>query len=100
MMNCKQGDLAIVLPGIHPKHAHKVGTLVRCEAPKYDEIRSLPGWIVDPPLGEDFWDGFLITGSWVLDKRLKPIRDPGDDARDETLEWLPVPSINKTQETT
>jgi hypothetical protein len=26
------------------------------------------------------------------DKWLKPIRDPGEDARDETLEWLPVPS--------
>lgn len=28
-------------------------------------------------------------------KNLKPLRDPGDDAKDETLEWLPVPSKEK-----
>ena len=29
---------------------------------------------------------------YAKDSQLRPIRDPGDDARDETLEWLPVPS--------
>lgn len=26
------------------------------------------------------------------DKALQPLIDPGDGARDETLEWLPVPT--------
>lgn len=29
------------------------------------------------------------------DANLRPIRDPGDDAQDETLSWLKVPSGNE-----
>lgn len=29
---------------------------------------------------------------FIGDDYLRPIRDPGDDARDESLSWLPVPS--------
>ena len=27
---------------------------------------------------------------------LRPFRDPGDDAQDETMGWLPVPSLEVT----
>jgi hypothetical protein len=32
---------------------------------------------------------------YAMDSILRPIRDPGDDAQDETLSWLPVPSTEK-----
>lgn len=32
------------------------------------------------------------TMIWMDDYDLRPIIDPGDDATDETLTWLPVPS--------
>ena len=35
--------------------------------------------------------GRLINVGLVADVNLRPIRDPGDDAQDETLSWLPVP---------
>ena len=36
------------------------------------------------------WGGFYKKEAF--DKNLRPIRDPGDDAQDETLKWLDVPS--------
>ena len=35
--------------------------------------------------------GRLINVGMVSDVNLRPIRDPGDDAQDESLSWLPVP---------
>lgn len=32
-----------------------------------------------------------VATGFAADHALRPIRDPGDDARDETLEWLDVP---------
>lgn len=32
---------------------------------------------------------------FIGDDYLRPIRDPGEDARDETLDWLPVPTAIK-----
>lgn len=29
------------------------------------------------------------------DSYIRPLRDPGEDAQDETLSWLPVPSTEK-----
>lgn len=28
----------------------------------------------------------------AIDEYIRPLRDPGEDARDESLSWLPVPS--------
>ncbi len=42
--------------------------------------------------------GDRLTKFGVMpDHALRPIRDPGDDATDETLQWLPVPSKEVTR---
>jgi hypothetical protein len=49
-------------------------------------------------LHHDVWKTDAFYGpngdpyGFVLDFQLRPIRDPGDDAQDETLDWLPVPT--------
>ncbi len=83
-MNCKQGDLALIISATHaPQHIGKVVTCVRLHT-----IDGIDYWEIartlDNPGGIPYWA--------VADRRLRPISDPGDDARDETLEWLPVPS--------
>lgn len=71
-MNCKPGDLAIYVGSLYS------GMIFKVVAPYCDKT-----WVVDPmPKG-------LIA---IADKNLRPIRDPGDDATDETLTCLPVPS--------
>lgn len=80
-MNCKQGDLAVIVKCVGGKSQERnIGHICRCvkavRAPWGD-----PGWLIDPPapLGQT-----LCT-----DGSLRPIRDPGDDARDEMLRPLP-----------
>jgi hypothetical protein len=83
-MNCKQGDLAIVVSfATHPEHN---GKIVRCV--RYKPYQSIDAWVIDPPLESRF----PHSSDWAADRALRPIRDPGDDARDETLDWLPVPT--------
>lgn len=83
-MNCKLGDLAIVISC--KQDASHIGKIVRCIEFTNDINTGEPGWIVEPKLGK--WRG-------VKDASLKPIGNPSDDASDETLEWLPVPSKEK-----
>lgn len=90
-MNCKQGDLAIVVRS----SAGNEGKIVRC----LRLIKSIiwvdvdgkgsrhPTWEIDVLLPD--WSG--IFTNYICDYQLRPIRDPGDDAVDETLIWLPVP---------
>lgn len=88
-MNCKPGDLAFVVKSV----VGNEGKIVRClrllteaEA-RRENWRRRPMWEVD---------GLLLDTDGCLEPRaaddcLRPIRDPGDDARDEALNWLPVP---------
>jgi hypothetical protein len=88
-MNCKPGDVCIVLgaPDDVPLAHEHTDKLIR--------VTKSQIWC-----GEIFWEYegkrlFLEDGREVeafMDKYLRPIRDPGKDARDETLEWLQVPS--------
>lgn len=83
-MNCKPGDLALVVRSILGNE----GKVVRCI--RWSE--KWPGvWVIDRPIG--LLDGCAV--SYAPDWMLRPIRDPGDDAQDETLSWLPVPSTEK-----
>ncbi len=98
-MNCEEGELARVVKG-----KLSYGRIVRClRLATGDEIavarcgqklvmqNNCPTWIIDGYVcmkaenGKNFWVSFCA------DHNLRPIRDPGDDARDETLDWLPVP---------
>lgn len=90
-MNCKPGDLAVVTRGMS---AGKFCTCLRLvtheEAMKLGYRTDLDGpmWLTDT-MFVSTWGDFdeLMFDDW-----LRPIRDPGDDATDETLEWLPVPT--------
>lgn len=90
-MNCKQGDLAIVVNSL----CGNEGKIVRClrllPAHRWEfpdgSIVIKPSWEIDISLPS--FDGSCTTR--VADDRLRPIRDPGDDAVDETLLWKQVP---------
>lgn len=79
-MNCKPGDLAIVIRDCDGHHQGKIVTVV-------DGACRPSHWLTDPKLIDP--SGLLVEAH---DSDLRPIRDPGDDAVDETLLWLPLPT--------
>jgi hypothetical protein len=88
-MNCKPGDLAfIVHAGIYAEPWAE-GLVVRC----IDSFAegSYVCWNIERPLVSPV--GQVFTS--VYDGVLRPIGNPGEDAQDETLHWLPVPSQHK-----
>jgi hypothetical protein len=96
-LNCKVGDLAVVVRSV----AGNEGKIVRCLQfiPSHTFV-SRDGVIYDA----DAWEttpvlmGFDGRPTRAKDSNLRPIRDPGDDARDESLSWLPVPTTTKKPE--
>ncbi len=70
-LNCKQGDLAIVVR-CWPYH-ECVGQIVTCVRP--EEGVWGPGWFVEPRLSNG--------NTCIYDECLRPIRPHGDDERDE-----------------
>lgn len=68
-MNCKQGDLAIVVRRIFSKTDDMIGRIVHCK--EYINIRGVDAWLIDP---------FMHKGHEVVafaDAVLKPLRgDP------------------------
>ena len=85
-MNCKQGDLAVIVRS----YAGNEGKMVECLrlVPEQENPMSEPGpvWLVN----------IELKGAWgdatphIHDDQLRPIRD--QDGQDETLTWLDVPS--------
>lgn len=94
-MNCKPGDLALVVKS----KVGNEGKIVRCirlatpvEADRV-EWWSGPLWHTDVPLlSLRPATNVRREVCFAPDSALRPIRDPGEDATDETLLWLPVPS--------
>lgn len=91
-MNCKPGDLAIVVKST----CGNEGKIVRCLGliGKSHTFRNPDGsldvcgkWQIDRPLKN--YGGVMVL--YANDSALRPIRDPGDDAVDETLLRLPSP---------
>lgn len=90
-MNCKPGDLALCIRG---EHAGKTCEVISRGA-SYRETatgRMLEGWLVSFPAPVQWgkpngWDA--PNEGWYPDEWMTPIRDPGDDARDEMLRPLP-----------
>jgi len=83
-MNCKPGDLAVVVRITDPRAKKHLGRIVRVT--QMLPLGGEPLWWFEPVIDE-----FVLAH----DSSLRPIRDPGDDAQDETLQWLPVPSREK-----
>lgn len=89
-MNCKPGDLAIVVATANAQQREYIGKIVTC-VKVVNTIDGPVGWRTAPFLVNQFTKNSI---AWV-DHHLRPIRDPGDDATDETLQWLPTPSREK-----
>lgn len=81
-MRCRVGDLAIV---VRANYAENVGRIV--ETLSVDESGM---WRVRSESALCTTMGHSMF-AYCPDEWLRPIRDPGDDAQDETLQWLPVP---------
>ena len=92
-MNCKPGDLAVFVRSQLKNH----GVVVRVLRLLTLRERQIAGlghfdfvWETDKEV--DTLRGPMRVAP---DSYVRPIRDPGDDAQDETLQWLPVPSTEK-----
>lgn len=84
-MNCKPGDLAQVFRVTAKEIEWALGRIVRCV--RLELLNGRLGWILEHPLEEP--DPGIWAWCWIADDCLRPIRDPGDDARDEMLRPLP-----------
>ena len=85
-MNCKQGDLAVVVRSL----AGNDGVIVRCIQlmPAGTDDLSVflgPVWKIDKPLVSNWGD----SSPFINDINLRPIRD--NDGEDETLTWAGKP---------
>lgn len=84
-MNCKPGDLAVYIGRVQSLK----GWVFRVVAPGFFPLDPLtPAWVTDPPPPPS--QEYLAIGM-VYDQSLMPLRNPGDDAKDESLSWKPVP---------
>lgn len=88
-MNCKQGDLAVVVKAALPQN---VGLIVKVVS--LDPHWKEPIWILTEKIartGVSLIDGSLTSGiDRCRDACLRPIRD--SDGADETLSWASVPN--------
>ena len=89
-MNCRQGDLAIIVRS----WAGNEGKIVRCVSLSEREFSYPDGtilkalsWVVARELTG--WNGRPATA--VPDALLRPIRDPGPDEVDEVIQRLGTP---------
>jgi hypothetical protein len=85
-VNCKKGDLAIVIGGRPQELGHVLKVTRRTE------FLGVACWYTEPRYLDH--DGVLLL---FRDAHLRPIGKPGDDATDETLLWKP---INRPEEVT
>lgn len=86
-MNCKQGDLAIIVGSVAAKEG-KEGLIIRVLSCGTDPDHGVPSWT---------YEGNVIHPSGIryrriLDCFLRPIRDPGDDAVDEVIQRIGSPN--------
>jgi hypothetical protein len=74
---------------VHDQKNHwMLGRVVQCK--EFVHEHGVAMWMLVEAIEEP--DPSPLEWDCVADACLRPIRDPGDDASDETLEWLPVPS--------
>lgn len=93
-MNCKPGDLAIVVKAYRPETVGKiVEVLDFLGRTQFRDGTFLDDcWAVYGNFQGSSYDQWCIKNlceACLPDAWLRPIRDPGDDARDEMLRPLP-----------
>jgi hypothetical protein len=100
-MRCRVGDLAIIVREDRGYECN-IGSIVKVIR-LYRETewvivsdhkrllaRQWPFRLLDRKKLANVGDELILR-----DDYMRPLRDPGDEARDETLLWLPVPSDEK-----
>lgn len=89
-MNCRPGDLARIVDG--GSYTDRLVEVVRVHGllPKYAALGVL--WFIKP-IGFTPHDCDMTPAGEFLfpDNRLRPIRDPGDDAVDEVIQRIGTP---------
>lgn len=86
-MNCEPGDLAVVANDMGLVAARPLlGVVVRVVELYGTDDRWGPIWCIDATVERGG-----IRFNCIADAMLKPLRDPGDDAVDETLQRLGLP---------
>lgn len=102
-MNCKPGDMARIWTPYDSPNRDRIVRCLYLLAPgeemalggfEFLSASDLATWAVEGRIVGEGPDGrnLICPGGPIPDKYLRPIRDPGEDAQDETLSWLPVPS--------
>lgn len=89
-MNCRPGDLALVVGDTFPENACKVVTCIRLLRHRQHSVEADYGpiWLVDIPMVFVHDDlGIVIREPWCPDQALMPI-NPRDDEALEQLEEI------------
>lgn len=86
-MNCRPGDLARVISTPETREAGVVDWFFKVTHLSGESENGKPAWAFEGPwrrVPKGHLKGTLFIG--IADDILRPIRDPGDDAVDETLQ--------------
>lgn len=96
-MRVEKGDMAFVVRPLKsaPEALGMVVEVLAVEAAFPFPTGPKPGAYIRASQSLRRLNGTMGTSGWCKQESLRPIRDPGDDAQDETLSWLPVPSTEK-----
>jgi hypothetical protein len=84
-MNCELGDLAVIRD-CSAGEEDSLGHFCTIVDAAMHPMTGAPGWCFDPPV--------MVNGdprNCALDRNMRPIRHPGDDAVDEMLLRVGLP---------
>lgn len=88
-MNCKQGDLAVIVSASNRLMLGKFVTCIRRYDGPWRNGDVEPGWVIDQEIKVISSSGEVNVQSVITDEALRPIRnDPGQD---ETIAWAGLP---------
>lgn len=87
-MNCKPGDLAYIVNCTIPENNDHFVTVVRL-AEELTKQNHQPIWVVESASLVRNSLGRLVMEGTIQDCKLRPLRDPGDEAKDQMLRPLP-----------
>lgn len=90
VVNCKPGDLARVIDTPGTRLVGCVDRILRVTSQLWLPGRPVPAWFYEGPMIICACGCGNFVGS-ISDEVLRPIRDPGPDAVDETLVGNPAP---------
>lgn len=86
-MNCKEGDLCVIVRVPHRAYSGALGRFVVAERLTIKD--GTPVWVLSEPFKFSHpWFG-VCTVTGVDDADMRPIR--GQEGQDETLSWCDVP---------